>query len=155
MPATMRQLGLVQFFSWFALFSMWVFTTPAIAHHVYGCDISDTSSARYSEAQNWTGVIFGVYNLVSMFFALTLPAIAKRVGRRRTHAIGLLCGGLGLISIYFAASPEMLILSMVGVGVAGLVFWPCPTPCWPARYRRTRWGFTWGFLTFLSPSRRL
>lgn len=118
MPATMRQLGLVQFFSWFALFSMWVFTTPAIAHHVYGCEIGDTSSARYSEAQNWTGVIFGVYNLVSMFFALTLPAIAKRVGRRRTHAIGLLCGGLGLISIYFAASPVMLIFSMVGVGVA-------------------------------------
>lgn len=118
MPVAMRQLGLVQFFSWFALFSMWVFTTPAIARHVYGCDIDDTSSARYSEAQNWTGVIFGVYNLVSMFFALTLPAIARRVGRRRTHAIGLFCGGLGLISIYFATSPEMLILSMVGVGIA-------------------------------------
>ena len=118
MPVAMRQLGLVQFFSWFALFSMWVFTTPAIARHVYGCDIDDTSSARYSEAQNWTGIIFGVYNLVSMFFALTLPAIARRVGRRRTHAIGLFCGGLGLISIYFATSPEMLILSMVGVGIA-------------------------------------
>jgi maltose/moltooligosaccharide transporter len=118
MPATMRQLGLVQFFSWFALFSMWVFTTPAIAHHVYGLAIDDTSSQRYSDAQNWTGVIFGVYNAVSAVFALLLPAIAKRIGRRRTHALALVCGGLGLISMYFAPSPDFLLFSMVGVGIA-------------------------------------
>ena len=118
MPKTMRQLGAVQFFSWFGLFSMWVFTTPAIANHVYGCAIDDTSSQQYSDAQNWTGIIFGVYNAVSMIFALLLPTIANRLGRKRTHTIALICGGLGLISVYFATSPIFLIFSMVGVGIA-------------------------------------
>ena len=118
MPTTMRQLGVVQFFSWFALFSMWVFTTPAIAHHVYGTAIDDTSSQAYSDAQNWTGIIFGVYNVVSAGIALLLPAIALQLGRRRTHALALVCGGLGLISMYFATEPIHLIFSMVGVGIA-------------------------------------
>lgn len=118
MPKTMRQLGITQFFTWFALFSMWVFTTPAIAHHVYGAAINDTSSQLYSDAQNWTGVIFGIYNGVSAIFALMLPAIAARLGRKRTHAFALICGGIGLISMYFATSPAFLIFSMVGVGIA-------------------------------------
>ncbi|MCW5921818.1 MAG: MFS transporter [Saprospiraceae bacterium] len=118
MPKAMRQLGLTQFFSWFALFSMWVFTTPAIAHHVYGAAINDTKSQLYSDAQNWTGVIFGVYNAVSAVIALTLPLVAKRIGRKRTHAVALACGGLGLISMYFANSPSFLLFSMVGVGIA-------------------------------------
>lgn len=118
MPTTMRQLGLVQFFSWFGLFSMWVFTTPAIAHHVYGCAIDDTTSQAYSDAGDWTGVIFGVYNGVSAVYALLLPTIAARLGRKRTHALSLVCGGLGLISMYFATSPTFLLFSMVGVGIA-------------------------------------
>lgn len=118
MPKTMRQLGWVQFFSWFALFSMWVFTTPAIAHHVYGCAIDDTKSQAFSDAGNWTGIIFGVYNGVSAIFALCLPWIAARIGRKKTHSWALVCGGLGLISIYFASSPNFLLISMVGVGIA-------------------------------------
>lgn len=118
MPKTMRQLGWVQFFSWFALFSMWVFTTPAIAHHVYGCAIDDTKSQAFSDAGNWTGIIFGVYNGVSAIFALCLPWIAARLGRKKTHSWALVCGGLGLISIYFATSPNFLLISMVGVGIA-------------------------------------
>ena len=61
MPKTMKQLGLVQFFSWFALFSMWVFSTPAVAVHIYGTDINDTSSITYQDAANWVGIIFGIY----------------------------------------------------------------------------------------------
>lgn len=118
MPKTMRQLGLVQFFSWFGLFSMWVFTHPAIAHNVYGCAIDDTTSQAYSDAGNWTGIIFGVYNAVSAVYALLLPKIAARLGRKRTHAMSLVIGGLGLISIYFAKTPEFLIFSMIGVGIA-------------------------------------
>jgi maltose/moltooligosaccharide transporter len=118
MPTTMKQLGAVQFFSWFGLFSMWVFTTPAIANHVYGTAIDDTSSQLYSDAQNWTGIIFGVYNAVSAIVALLLPAIALRLGRRRTHAFTLLCGGIGLISMYFASTPNHLLFSMIGVGIA-------------------------------------
>ncbi len=118
MPKTMRQLGLVQFCSWFGLFSMWVFTTPAVAHHIYGCAINDSSSETYQTAGDWVGVIFGVYNLVSAIYAMMLPKIAGRIGRRRTHAFSLVCGAIGLISIYFVKDPMWLIASMVGVGMA-------------------------------------
>jgi len=118
MPKAMRQLGLVQFFSWFGLFSMWVFTTPAIAHHVYGCAIDDKTSANYSAAGDWTGIIFGVYNGVSAIYALCLPRIAAKLGRKRTHALSLICGGIGLISMYFATGPYFLLVSMLGVGIA-------------------------------------
>lgn len=118
MPKTMKQLGLVQFFTWFALFGMWVFATPAIAHHVYGLSLNDTHSETYQKAGDWVGIIFGVYNGISAIFAFFLPAIALKFGRKTTHAISLICGGLGLISIYFIHDPKLLILSMVGVGIA-------------------------------------
>lgn len=118
MPKTMKQLGLVQFFSWFALFSMWVFSTPAIATHVYGLESSDHSSGTYQDAANWVGIIFGVYNGISAIYALLLPSIALKVGRKFTHAISLTAGGIGLISVYFIHDPKLLILSMVGVGIA-------------------------------------
>ena len=118
MPKTMKQLGLVQFFSWFALFGMWVFTTDSIATHIFGLSIDDKSSPMYREAQSWTGVIFGVYNGVSAVYALLLPTIAGKLGRKRTHAFSLIIGGIGLISIFFAPNKEFLIFSMICVGVA-------------------------------------
>lgn len=118
MPATMKQLGLVQFFSWFGLFSMWVFSTPAIAHHVYGLSMDDHSSPTYQTAGNWVGIIFGVYNGVSAIYAMFLPRIASAIGNKSTHAFSLVMGGLGLISIYFISNPDYLILSMIGVGMA-------------------------------------
>jgi maltose/moltooligosaccharide transporter len=118
MPFTMRQLGLVQFFSWFALFSMWVFSTPAIAHHVYGLPLEDHQSATFQKAGNWIGIIFGVYNGVSAIYAMFLPRISAKLGNKKTHAISLLAGGLGLISIYFIKDPMYLVVSMVGVGMA-------------------------------------
>lgn len=118
MPATMKQLGLVQFFSWFALYGMWVFSTPAIAHHIWGLPTSDNSSQEFQNAGDWVGIIFGVYNLVSAIYAFFLPAIAKKVGRKQTHAISLVIGGIGLISMYFAPDKYWLIGSMVCVGIA-------------------------------------
>ena len=118
MPKTMKQLGLVQFFSWFALFGMWVFTTDTIATHIMGLPIEDRSSDMYRKAQSWTGVIFGVYNLVSAGYALCLPFIAKKIGRKQTHALSLVIGGVGLISIFFAPNKEFLIFSMICVGIA-------------------------------------
>jgi maltose/moltooligosaccharide transporter len=117
MPKTMKQLGLVQFFSWFALFSMWVFSNSAITTHVYGLDPNDRS-ITYQEAGNWIGILFGVYNGVSAIYALLLPAIALKIGRKATHAISLVAGGIGLLSIYFIHDPYMLLFSMVGVGIA-------------------------------------
>lgn len=118
MPKTMRQLGLVQFFSWFALFSMWVFTTPAIAQHIYHLPSNETSSVTFNKAGNWVGVLFSVYNGISAVYALLLPSIAAKIGRKATHAISLTAGGLGLLSIFFIQDENMLILSMVGVGLA-------------------------------------
>jgi len=118
MPTTMRQLSWVQFFSWFGLFGMWVFATPAIAQHIYGLPITDSSSATYQDAGDWIGILFGIYNLVSAFYAFALPYIAKKIGRKRTHSISLIIGGLGLLSIYIMPDKNWLIVSMIGVGVA-------------------------------------
>ena len=118
MPTTMRQLSWVQFFSWFGLFGMWVFTTPAIAHHIYGLPVSDTKSAAYQDAGDWVGVLFGVYNLVSALFAFALPAIAHKIGRKMTHSISLVIGGIGLLSMYVMPDKNWLIVSMVCIGIA-------------------------------------
>ncbi len=118
MPKTMKQLGVVQFFSWFALFSMWVFTHRAIAGHIWGVPISDNSSVAYNEAGNWVGVMSGVYFFVSAIYAMFLPWLARQMGRKKIYAISLALGGLGLISMFFMPSKEWLLLSMVGVGVA-------------------------------------
>jgi maltose/moltooligosaccharide transporter len=118
MPRTMKQLGLVQFFSWFALFSMWVFTTDAVATHVYGLTGDYSKSIEYNTAGNAVSSAFGVYNLVAAVYALCLPLLAKFLGRKGTHAFSLLAGGLGLLSIYFIKDPALLTYSMIGVGLA-------------------------------------
>lgn len=118
MPQTMRQLSLVQFFSWFGLFGMWVYTTPAISHHIYGLPLTDSHSSAYQNAGDWVGILFVVYNAVSAIYAFFLPAIAKKIGRKQTHSFSLLVGGLGLLSMYIVPNENWLLLSMVGVGIA-------------------------------------
>ena len=118
MPKTMKQLAPVQFFSWIALFGMWVFTTPAVAQHVYGLAVTETKSVIFQDARNWVGIIFGVYNGVAMIYALFLPAIAHKIGRKLTHSLSLTAGAIGLLSIYFITNPTTLIYSMIGVGMA-------------------------------------
>ena len=118
MPETMRQLSWVQFFSWFGLFGMWVFTTPAIAHHIYGLPLSDVKSKEYQNAGDWVGILFGVYNAVSVVVAFCLPYIAAKIGRKLTHSISLAIGGLGLLSIYIMPDENWVVLSMVAVGIA-------------------------------------
>jgi maltose/moltooligosaccharide transporter len=117
-PAAMKQMGLVQFFSWIGLFSMWVYMTPALAHHVYKLPLDDNKSLEFNNAGNWVGILFGVYNGVSALYALLLPKIAGQFGKKQTHAFSLLAGALGLISIYFIDNPTTLLISMIGVGMA-------------------------------------
>jgi maltose/moltooligosaccharide transporter len=97
---------------------MWVFTTDAVATHVFGLSGSDTHSVAYNDAGNAVGSAFGIYNFVAMIYSLFLPAIASRLGRKMTHALSLLAGGVGLISIFFAHNATMLNVSMIGVGIA-------------------------------------
>jgi maltose/moltooligosaccharide transporter len=116
MPKTMGQLAIVQFFSWFALFSMWIYTTSAVTSHIYGT--KDTASELYNQGANWVGVLFAVYNGFAALVAFLLPVIARYTNRRITHSISLIAGGLGLISIILFHTPNMLILSMLGIGLA-------------------------------------
>ena len=116
MPKTMGQMAVVQFFSWFALFAMWIYTTAAVTGHVYGT--SDTTSELYNEGANWVGVLFGIYNGFAAVVAFGLPVLAKYSSRKITHSISLIIGGLGLISFYFITNPNLLLVSMVAVGVA-------------------------------------
>ncbi len=97
---------------------MWVFSTPAIAHHVYGLSLDDVHSTAYQNAGDWVGILFGIYNAVSAVYAFFLPAIAKKLGRKKTHTISLIIGGIAMISIYFAPNENWLILSMLGIGIA-------------------------------------
>jgi maltose/moltooligosaccharide transporter len=115
-PKTMWQLLLVQFFSWFALFSMWVYTTPAVAQHFYGT--TDPSSPAYQEAGDWVGILFGIYNGVSAIIALLLPKLANIIGRRATHAVALTAGGLSFLSFLIFTDPQYLIIPMIGIGIA-------------------------------------
>ena len=116
MPKTMVQLAFVQFFSWFALFAMWIYTTSAVTSHIYGT--SEPSSELYNEGADWVGVCFAVYNGIAAIVAFGLPLVAKRLSRRITHMLALFCGSLGLISIYFITDPHLLLISMIGVGIA-------------------------------------
>ena len=116
MPKTMVQLAFVQFFSWFALFAMWIYTTSAVTSHVY--NTSDTESALYNEGADWVGICFAVYNGVAALVAFLLPIVAKKLSRRITHLIALCLGGVGLISVYFITDPNLILVSMIGVGIA-------------------------------------
>lgn len=116
MPKTMRQLAVVQFFSWFALFAMWIYSTPAVTSHIYGT--SDTTTALYNEGANWVGFLFAIYNGFAALMAFVLPVLARATSRKVAHAISLIIGGLGLMSFFVVKDPHLLLISMVGIGVA-------------------------------------
>jgi maltose/moltooligosaccharide transporter len=117
-PKIFWQLGFVQFFSWFALFLMWVYTTRAIANQVWGPDALDAKSIGFNEAGDWTGVLFAFYSAVAAIYSLLIPSIAKSIGRKKTYSFSLLMGGLGLISMFLIEDKNLLLLSMIGVGFA-------------------------------------
>jgi maltose/moltooligosaccharide transporter len=116
MPRVMRQLAVVQFFSWFALFAMWIYGTSAVTSHHYSA--MDTASAAYNNGADWVGVLFAAYNGFAALAAIAIPLIANRLGCRACHMINMLLGGIGLISFYFIKDPTMLLVPMIGVGIA-------------------------------------
>ena len=114
MPKTMKQLALVQFFSWFALFAMWIYTTPAVTEHIYN---ALPGSLEYNEGANWVGICFGVYNGLAAVFAFLLIALSKITNRKITHTISLLVGGVSFISIYFITNSTILLIPFIGIGL--------------------------------------
>ena len=116
MPRVMRQLAVVQFFSWFALFAMWIYGTSAVTSYHFGA--TDVTSAAYNDGADWNGILFASYNLFAALAAMAIPFVANRLGCRLSHLINLSLGGLGLISFFLIKNPQLLLVSMVGVGVA-------------------------------------
>jgi maltose/moltooligosaccharide transporter len=133
-PKEMWQLGFVQFFSWFGLFCLWVYTTTALREHTYdlptmeaiktGLEANPTDAVLKGQHKmsedlgDWVGILFGIYNGISAIFAFCIPYIAKRLGKLKTHALSLLMGGLGLVLMYFMPDKNMMIIPMIFIGIA-------------------------------------
>ncbi len=115
-PTTMMQLAVTQFFSWFALFLMWVYTTQGIAQNIW--NTTDAQSKAFNDAGNWTGVIFAAYSLFAALYSLVLSSIANKFGRKNTYMLSLVLGGLGLMSMMFITNKYVLLVPMIGLGIS-------------------------------------
>lgn len=146
MPKTMIQLAYVQFFSWFALFSMWIYTTQAVTSHVY--QTSDVTSQLYNDGADWVTVLFATYNGVAALVAFLLPVMAKLTNRKITHLVALVAGGIGLISVYFISSPNVLLISMVGVGIAWASILSIPYAMLTGSLPANKMGYFMGVFNF-------
>ena len=116
MPRTMRQLAWVQIFTWLGLFCMWLYFPVAVARNIFGA--TDTTSSSYTAGVEWAGICFGMYSLVCFAFSFVLPALAHRLGRKVTHILCLICGGIGLLAVALIHNKFLLLFSMTGVGIA-------------------------------------
>ena len=149
MPKIMKQLAWVQFFSWFALFSMWIYTTLAVTQHIY--KTIDTTSDAYNTGANQVGEMFANYNLIAAIAAFLLPILAKYTSRKFTHFVALVCGGLGLISIYFITDPttfSMEWLPMIGVGIAWASILSIPYAMLSGALPSNKMGYYMGVFNF-------
>ena len=116
MPRTMKQLAVVQVFTWLGLFCMWIYFVPTVARHVFGA--TDAQSDLYTRGIEWGGFTFAFYSITCFAVAFVLPSVARATSRKMTHALALVCGGVGLLSVYLIHDPYVLLLTMVGVGIA-------------------------------------
>ena len=149
MPKIMKQLAWVQFFSWFALFSMWIYTTLAVTQHIYGT--TDTTSEAYNTGANQVGEMFANYNLIAAIAAFLLPLLAKYTSRKFTHFLALTLGGFGLISIYFIKEPTMFTmewLPMIGVGIAWASILSIPYAMLSGALPSNKMGYYMGVFNF-------
>ncbi len=125
MPSTMKQLAVVQMFSWFPFFLLWVYATTAISQHYYGVAIdfnaetaSDAERAIFNNAGDWVNLCFAIYSLTAALFSIVLPKLISLTNRKTVYALSLLAGGLGLLSMYLFSDKNMLVISMMGIGIA-------------------------------------
>jgi len=146
MPKTMKQLAWVQFFSWFALFAMWIYTTKSVTGHVFGTE--DSTSKLYNDAADWVSVMFTVYNGVAAAVAFLLPVLAKRTSNKFTHMLALIAGGIGLISIYFLSDKTGLLLAMIGVGIAWASILSIPYAMLSGALPSSKMGYYMGVFNF-------
>jgi maltose/moltooligosaccharide transporter len=146
MPRTMKQLAWVQFFSWFALFAMWIYTTTGVTAHIY--HTADTASALYNQGANWVGVCFAVYNGVAAVVAFGIPVLARATSRKIAHAICLVGGASGLLSAFVITEPKLLLASFVGVGIAWASILSMPYAILTGSLPPSKMGYYMGVFNF-------
>jgi maltose/moltooligosaccharide transporter len=146
MPATMRQLAVVQLFTWLGLFCMWLFFVPATARHVFGA--TDPQSALYTQGIEWGGFAFAFYSITCFVVAFALPRLAAATSRKKVHAAALVCGALGLLSVYVIHDRYVLLLSMVGIGIAWASILSMPYAILSTALPPTRMGVYMGVFNF-------
>ena len=146
MPATMKQLAVVQVFTWLGLFCMWLFFVPTVARHVFGA--TDPQSERYTQGIEWGGFAFAFYSITCFLVAFALPKLAAATSRKTTHALALVCGAAGLLSVYLIHNPYLLLLSMVGVGIAWASILSMPYAILSGALPAARMGLYMGVFNF-------
>lgn len=146
MPATMRQLAVVQFFTWLGLFCMWLFFGLTTSYHVFGA--TNPNDARFALGGEWGGNCFAVYSIVTFIVAFALPQIAKATSRKTVHAVSLICGGIGLLSVYLIHDKYVLLLTMVGVGIAWASILSMPYAILSGALPAARMGIYMGVFNF-------
>jgi maltose/moltooligosaccharide transporter len=146
MPRTMGQLAIVQFFTWVGFYCMWLYSTAAIAQNAYGT--VDTTSKAFQDAGDWVGVMFTVYSGISAVAAFLLPLLAKKIGRKFTHMICLIIGGIGLISMVYIKSPQILLMPMIAIGLAWASTLTMPYAILAGALPPAKMGFYMGVFNF-------
>ncbi|HXR84642.1 MAG TPA: MFS transporter [Hanamia sp.] len=146
MPKTMAQLAVVQFFTWVGFYCMWLYSTPAIAQNAYGT--IDAHSKAYQDAGDWVGVMFTVYSAISAIAAFLLPLLAKKIGRKYTHLVCLIIGGVGLFALVFIKAPNILLLPMIAVGIAWASTLTMPYAILAGALPPAKMGFYMGVFNF-------
>ena len=146
MPATMRQLAVVQLLTWFGLFCMFLYFAVAVAHNVFGAH--SPADPAYTEGIIWAGYCSGIYNAVCFLVSPLLPSLVNRVGKRGTHSLCLIAGAIGLISIAFIHNQWLLFLPMVGVGIAWASILSMPYSILAGALPSSRMGIYMGIFNF-------
>ncbi|HZI48741.1 MAG TPA: MFS transporter [Pyrinomonadaceae bacterium] len=146
MPATMKQLAVVQFFTWLGLFCMWMFFGLMTSYHVFGA--TNEKDPRFTDGQAWGGNAFAIYSIVCFVIAFLLPPLARATSRKTVHAIALVCGALGLLSVYVIHDKSILLLTMVGVGIAWASILAMPYAILAGALPAARMGVYMGIFNF-------
>ncbi|MGH9908270.1 MAG: hypothetical protein ACRD8U_22115, partial [Pyrinomonadaceae bacterium] len=146
MPKTMKQLAFVQFFTWLGLFCMWMFFGLTTSYHVFRAN--NSSDPRFALGQEWGGNSFAIYSIVCFAIAFLLPKLARATSRKTVHAISLICGGVGLASVYFIQDKSTLLLTMVGVGIAWASILSMPYAILSTALPAARMGVYMGIFNF-------
>ncbi len=146
MPGKMKQLAYVQFFSWFSLFSMWIYTTSTVTKHIFGSE--DATSQAFNDGANWVGNGFAVYNGVAALVAFLLPLLAKRISRKKTHALALIIGAISLATVFLVPGKYIFLVSMIGIGIAWSSILSLPYAMLTGALPASKMGYFMGVFNF-------